>query len=126
MYYAVYYISTYAPGNILAKPSLRDLIFGVVPNVHHKWYNLGVQLFDDKDVMKVLQTIECDYRGDVEACCNKMFERWLELVSHASWAQLIDGLKAPNVQLHKLADDLLIKLSKCLFHGNCSIIPVTV
>ena len=77
----------------------------VVPDVDYKWYSLGVQLFDDKDV-KVLTSIEVDYRGDVDACCTKMFERWLEIVPNASWSQLINGLKAPNVKLHKLANDL--------------------
>ena len=93
----------------MEKPSLKDLSTFVAPNVDHKWYGLGVQLFDDKDV-KVLTSIELDYRGDVDACCIKMFERWLEIVPNASWGQLIDGLKAPNVKLHKLANDLLTKL----------------
>ena len=93
----------------MEKPSLKDLSTYVAPNVDHKWYALGVQLFDDKDV-KVLTSIEFDYRGDVDACCIKMFERWLEIVPNACWGQLINGLKAPNVKLHKLANDLLTML----------------
>ena len=102
---------TYTAGSILAKPSLKDLSNLVAPNVDHKWYGLGVQLFDDKD-LKVLTSIEVDYRGDVDACCTKMFERWLEIVPNASWGQLIDGLKAPNVKLYKLAGELLAKLGR--------------
>ena len=97
----------------MAKPRLKDLSNHVAPNVDHKWYSLGVQLFDDKDV-KVLASIEVDYRGDVDACCTKMFERWLEIVPNACWRQLIGGLKAPNVKLHNLADDLLTKLGRYL------------
>ena len=119
--YTVYYISTYASGGGSAKPSLRYLSDHVVPIVDHKWYGLGVQLFDDKDV-KVLTSIEIDYRGDNDACCTKMFERWLEIAPNASWSKLISGLRAPSIKLHKLADELLIKLGGCLFHGNCSII----
>ena len=70
-----------------------------------------MQLLDDKDI-KVLSTIETDYRGDVETCCTKMFERWLDIVPTANWGQLIAGLKAPNVKLHKLADDLTKKFGK--------------
>ena len=92
------------------KPTLRDLS-NLAPEVDHKWYGLGVQLLDQKDV-KVLSTIETDYRGDVETCCTKMFERWLEIVPTANWGQLITGLKAPSVKLHKLADELTKQLGK--------------
>ena len=105
-------------GNILGKPSLKDLSTHVAPNVDHKWYGLGVQLFDDKDV-KVLTSIELDYRGDVDSCCTKMFERWLEIVPNACWGQLIDGLNAPNVKLHKLANDLLTKLGMSCYNSVC-------
>ena len=95
---------------MLGKLTLRELS-NLAPEVDHKWYALGVQLLDDKDV-KVLSTIETDYRGDVETSCTKMFERWLEIVPTASWDQLITGLKAPSVKLHKLADELAKRLGK--------------
>jgi len=80
----------------------------VAPYVEHKWYSLGVQLLDEKD-LKVLSTIESDYRGDADACCTKMFERWLEIVPTASWDQLVKGLMAPNIKLNKLANELMKK-----------------
>ena len=110
------------PGDSFTKPSLKDLSNHVVPEVGHKWYNLGVQLFDDKD-LKVLTSIEVDYRGDVDACCTKMCERWLEIVPNACWGQLINGLTAPNVKLHKISNKLLTKLGMYIcentYHGNC-------
>lgn len=100
-----------AVGGILAKPKLKDLSNHVAPYVGHKWYNLGVQLLDEGDVRE-LSTIETDYRGDVDACCTKMFERWLQIVPTASWDQLIKGLKAPNIKLKKLASELMEMLGK--------------
>ena len=102
--YAVLFI-----GGILAKPSLKDLSNHVAPYINNKWFLLGVQLFDDRDV-NILTSIETNYRGDVDACCTKMFERWLELAPNASWDQLINGLNAPNVKLHQLASELSAKL----------------
>ena len=95
---------------MLRKPTLRDLS-NLALEVDYKWYGLGVQLLEEKDV-KVLSVIEIDHRGDVETCCIKMFERWLEIVPTANWGQFITGLKAPSVKLHKLADELTKRLCK--------------
>jgi len=97
----------------VVQPLLRELSNEVAPSVGSKWYALGLQLLDDQDV-KVLTTIESDYRNDSETCCTKMLERWLDTVATANWEHLITGLRSPGVKLHKLANDLTAKLG-----GEC-------
>ena len=92
----------------VAQPLLRELSNEVAPLVGSKWYTLGLQLLDNQDV-KVLTTIESDYRSDSETCCTKMLGRWLDTVATANWEHLITGLRSPSVKLHKLANDLAAK-----------------
>ena len=94
---------------VSGKPLLRELSNDVVPLVGSKWYSLGVQLLDEQDV-KLLTTLESDFRGDAETCCTKMLERWLDIVASANWELLIAGLRSPGVKLHKLANELTTKL----------------
>ena len=98
---------------VTGKPILRNLSNDVAPFVGHKWYVLGVQLLGDEDV-KVLSTIESNYRGDNVTCCTKMFEEWLYTVASANLEQLIIALKSPSVELHDLASELTFKLSSTI------------
>jgi len=108
---------------VSGQPLLRDLSNEVAPSVRNKWYALGVQLLDDQDV-KVLTSIESDYRGDSETCCTKMLERWLDTVATANWEHLIAGLRSPSVKLNKLANDLATKLGgmhTCMYLLHCHV-----
>ena len=55
------------------------------------WYNLGVQLLDDSHVPN-LDSIQENYQKDVDKCCTKMFQLWLEKKPSACWNDLLDAL----------------------------------
>ena len=74
---------------------------------------------DQKDI-KVLSTIETNHQGDVEMCCIKLFEQWLDIVPTANWGQLITGLNAPSVNLRKLADKLTRQLGEYAYVLLCT------
>ena len=78
-----------------------------------KWYDLGLELFDVYDAEK-LNTIEAENKSDLYKCCTKMFNLWLQNQSTASWNQLIEALKYPNIGLCALA----MKIERMLLQPN--------
>lgn len=76
------------------RPTLRQL-HEVLDIVAPKWHELAMELLDEAAHVKV---IEADYRGDVRACCSKMFQHWLERDYNASWKKLISILKRPHLE----------------------------
>ena len=84
------------------KPSLRFLNRYVRGEVVLKWHDLGTELLDSEDVGK-LDTIEADNPSDHDKCCVKMFKLWLRKQPTASWNQLIEALRQPDIELHTLA-----------------------
>jgi len=67
-----------------------------------KWYYLGIELLEVDDVKK-LNTIQSEHPADLEICCTKLFEFWLEKQPQASWNQLIESLRQPGLDLGHLA-----------------------
>ena len=67
-----------------------------------KWYDLGAELLDGDNVGN-LDTIEADHPTDHDKCCIKMFKLWLRKQPTASWNQLIEALRQPDIELHTLA-----------------------
>ena len=57
-----------------------------------KWYELGVELLPPNK-NKVLQVIKADHPNDVNACCHKMLQTWLNMKPDASWGQLVAALE---------------------------------
>ena len=43
---------------------------------------------------------------DAEACCTEMFKTWFKEDTEASWAKLVEALKAKSVGLHVLAKEI--------------------
>ena len=75
------------------RPQLRDLKRYIIPNVCNVWYNLGLELFDDRDIAH-LDIIKANNPNDSETCCREMFEKWLQIKSDkATWKELIDALQ---------------------------------
>ena len=64
------------------------------------WHDLGVELLDDSHVA-TLDSIFENNQKDVNECCTKMFELWLETSATATWNDLLDALK--QLQLCDLA-----------------------
>ena len=84
------------------KPSLKYLNRYVRSSVGSKWHDLGIELLDSDDD-KDLDKIEAEYKLDVDKCCTKMFQLWSRKQLTASWNQLIEALRQPDIELHALA-----------------------
>ena len=91
------------------KPTLKYLNCYVRGSVGLKWYDLGIELLDDVDA---LDKIGAEHPTDLNKCCTKMFLLWLRKQPTASWNQLIEALREPDVELHVLAtkiDQMLLQ-----------------
>ena len=85
------------------RPSHKDLLDYVVPHAAAKWYDLGLQLMDPRYENK-LAIIKEDGRSDVQECCRKMLNYWLEAEESPTWNKVIRGLKA--VRLNYVASNI--------------------
>lgn len=70
-----------------------------------KWYDIGLELLDHNDA-KYLRAIKESYSSNVKKACQEMLELWLDRQPKATWNQLIEALKAPNIELNKAAFDI--------------------
>jgi len=78
-------------------PSLKHLQKFVIPKVAIKWYQLGIELFDEEDTVK-LSEIQADF-SEHQRCCLEMFRLWLSIYSDSTWFKIIEALKSPGLQL---------------------------
>ena len=56
------------------------------------WYDVGLELLDQSYEHK-LNIIKANHRNDVEECCHKMLQYWLQVDVEASWNKLIYSLE---------------------------------
>ena len=77
----------------------------VIPRVAAKWYQLGVELFDEREVY-MLNTIETNHKTDVDKCCFEMFRKWLSTHPNATWCRIVEALESPGVKLRSVAAEL--------------------
>ena len=85
------------------QPSMRFLNRYVRDSVGLKWHDLGIELLDSNNAVEDLDTIEAEHSTDLKKCCTKMFNMWLRKQPQASWNQLIEALRQPNIELDTLA-----------------------
>ena len=64
-----------------------------------RWYELGVELLPNNS--SSLDVIEVNHRIDVNTCCRKMFQMWLDNEPFASWNKLVRALN--EIELHNAA-----------------------
>ena len=93
------------------RPGLKYLNRHVKTFITTQWYDIGVDLLDVRDE-PVLQAIRNDHPGNSGNCTTKMLELWLRVKSDASWNQLIQTFRQPNISLEFLAADIESKLLK--------------
>ena len=93
-----------------SRPSAKKLQRHVIPHVATKWYELGLELLDEKEEHE-LNNIKSNYGSDVKKCCLEMFLLWLNANSDADWWQIVEALKSPGVELSATAAELERKLS---------------
>ena len=70
---------------------------------------MGIELLGDES-LQALDEIQKNYPRDASACCTKMFQLWLERQPNASWKQLIQALREPNIEMNELASTIEQKL----------------
>ena len=87
------------------QPSLRFLNRYVRSAVCMKWYYLGIKLLDSNDVGE-LNAIKVKHPSDLNKCCNRMFDLWLNKQPTASWNQLIEALRQAHIELGTLANKI--------------------
>ena len=68
-----------------------------------QWKDLGAQLLLSTHKVDI---IHHDHPYDAETCCTEMFKTWLREDTEASWAKLVDALRAPSVAQFVLASDI--------------------
>ena len=91
------------------RPTLKLLNKLVKVSATNKWYDLGVELLADEDV-QALDEIQNNYPRDMSTCCTKMLQLWLDRQPEASWRQLIQALREPNIEFKELANTIEQKL----------------
>ena len=87
------------------RPTLKYINRHVKTFITAQWYDIGVDLLDEKDVSE-LKTIRINHQGDAGKCTTAMLELWLRVKSDASWNQLIQTFRQPNIRLQSLASDI--------------------
>ena len=87
------------------KPKLDDLNRVVRPKVARKWRDLGIELLSVVENGVEQLDIICENNPrDVEACCTKMFQFWLNNANDASWKKMVEAVTI--IGHNVLAEDL--------------------
>ena len=73
-------------------PTIKLLNNHVRDDVAPRWYDLGIQLLNEKQIAQ-LKIIKDNHPQDVVKCCTEMFDYWLRVDVEASWNKLIAALK---------------------------------
>ena len=93
------------------RPTLKYLYRHVRTDITAKWYDIGVELFDEEDE-SVLNTIMVNHPDDSDRCTAEMLRLWLDRKSNPTWNHLTDALKVPHIKLEALASKIEGMLSK--------------
>ena len=96
-------------------PALRELYRHVKELIAAKWFDVGVELFEEDDV-KQLYIIKASNVGNADACCTEMLSLWHEKYPKVTWNDFIMALKAKNVGLHLTAsiiEEMLLPSEQC-------------
>ena len=87
-----------------SKPTLKMLQRHVIPHVASKWFQLGLELFDEKEE-HLLNNIKSTQKENDDKCL-EMFCVWTMSHSDATWSQIVEALKSPGVYLVAVTDEL--------------------
>ena len=71
----------------------------VRPLIAADWFTVGVKLFEENDIAKLI-TIKSSGPKDAADACGEMLGFWQEKYSSATWNDFIKALKAPGVKQH--------------------------
>ena len=93
----------------MERPKLKQLNI-YKKDISKNWYDLGIQLLDDKHVKK-LATIQENHQNSVDRCCTDMFQTWLDTSPSANWNEFFIALK--TVELYELITKIEAHLLTC-------------
>jgi len=106
------------------KPTVKLLNNFVRDKVAPRWYDLGVQLLNEVQ-REMLNIIDKNNRHDVQECCTKMFDHWLNVDIGANWNKLIEALKmigenalARKIKANILKGIIYVHMYKCVCIAN--------
>ena len=71
-------------------------------DIAFKWEELGVELLDEEQLSKLRHIAKDEH--EVEDCCTKLFNYWLDTDPDASWNKLLEALK--NIKQNYLAEKI--------------------
>ena len=74
---------------------LKDLHNLISPDFAAVWKKIGIQL---SIPLGTLISIEADFPTNVNKCCDRMLENWVELKSDHSWGKIIKAIDSPAVK----------------------------
>ena len=75
-------------------PLLKDLYRYITPNYAADWKVLGTLLDLNS---RELRAIEGAYPTNLNWCCNKMLEKWLEVDPYATWKKILEAIDSPAI-----------------------------
>ena len=81
-----------------ARPTIGQLNKFVIPNVGHRWRNLGVKLLGVDEAERLT--------GGNQKRCSEILRIWLDRNPNADWYQLVEALDSPRVQLSDVAGEI--------------------
>jgi len=84
---------------------LKDIERFVVPHVHHKWHDLGLQLLDSYLRDHLLYTLKTNYQNTSQQCM-QVFVHWLSDNKKPTWGKIIEALNTQAVNLPSVAHDI--------------------
>ena len=92
---------SYTDHDQLNLKNLNNVMRHEARGVATKWYTLGVELLDGDTA--VLDVIETNHQSDDDRC-SRMFKKWLEMKTDASWSKLVTALN--DIGLNSAADSV--------------------
>ena len=101
------------------RPAFKNLRF-VRELIADKWYDIGLELLEQKDE-RAVNVIKKNNAGNISECCIEMLELWLNRQPDATWNQLIEALRAPGIELNNVASQIEGMLSSA--EGKTAIWP---
>ena len=83
-------------------PSWKDLCQYVTSRYAPNWKEIGTLLGLSSVTLEI---IEQDNHYKTRACCNAMFNKWLQHDPNAAWKHLFDAIESPVVSSGQAVDE---------------------
>ena len=74
-------------------PTVKEFNNYIRDRVATDWYDLGVQLGIPYQQLNIIQI---NNPGNIQMCCTRMFQHWLQVDTTANWNKLIKALEDIN------------------------------